>query len=258
MLEKMKRWAEKVGEYQRSMFHRNYKVSSKSEKIDLVSEVDKKSEDMLIGMIKDCYPDDEILAEEGGRISSGEEGSRRVWVIDPLDGTVNYVHGFHIFAISLACLIEGELEAGLIYIPLLEEFYSARRGKGSFYNGKPIRVGSSSQLETAVIATGFPYDHQQNDRPVLELFSRVLPRVGGIRRTGSAAYDLCLVARGIFDGFWEIKLEPWDIAAAVLIVREAGGAVTNFSGEDISLEASEVVAGNKNIHRELRSLLAGG
>ncbi len=258
MLEKMKHWAEEVGEYQRSMFRQNFKVSSKTEKIDLVSEVDKKSEEMLVSLIKDNYPDDKILAEEGGWISGNKKENDRAWVIDPLDGTVNYVHGFHIFAISLACLVEGELKAGLIHMPLLEEFYSAQRGRGSFFNGEPIRVGNNSRLETAIIATGFPYDHQQNDRLVLELFSRVLPKTGGIRRTGSAAYDLCLVARGIFDGFWEIKLEPWDIAAAVLIVKEAGGAVTNFSGEDISLEASEVVAGNKDIHRELRDLLAGG
>ncbi len=257
MLAKMKDWALEVGELQRDYFRSTYKVSNKKEKINLVTEVDQKSEKILLNKIRNNFPADKILAEESGNITGDSLETGRWWIIDPLDGTVNYVHGFHIFGISLAFLIDGKLDKAVVYIPMLEEMYEAQRQGGSFINGEKMELKDNKDLSRAVIATGFPYDHQSNSQDIIDMFSQVLPLVGGIRRTGSAAFDLCQVARGVFDGFWEVRLSPWDIAAGALIISEAGGVVTNFSGEEIQYNAAEIVAGNRFINQELRQVLEG-
>ncbi|MGM0419798.1 MAG: inositol monophosphatase family protein [Bacillota bacterium] len=251
MLQEIEDWAKEVGSFQMKSFQQKIKVASKEQKIDLVTEVDKKSEEMLINKIEKAYPKHSILAEEGG---SKKSNSPYRWVIDPLDGTVNYVHGFPIFAISIALLYEDRPEYGLVYLPYFDDVYSASRGEGSFYNEEKMQVETEYKLADAVIATGFPYTHQESNQ-ALEIFSRVLPKVGGIRRTGAAAYDLCQVAKGIFSGFWEIELKPWDIAAGMLLIEEAGGIVTDFAGDLIVNSSSEVVAGSREINSELRHLL---
>ena len=251
-MEEIKGWCREVGEYQLDNFQKRIDVSSKEQKINLVSEVDEKSEEMLLEAINSAYPDHAVLAEEGG----AEEGdSDYRWVVDPLDGTVNYVHGLPIFAISLALFLGEKAELAVIYLPCEDTLYTARRGQGSYRQDERLEVSSSDNLATSLLATGFPYDHQDESDEVLGYFSRILPEVGGIRRSGSAVYDLCQVARGTFAGFWEIKLEPWDIAAGALIVKEAGGLVTDFSGREISSSGREVAAAAPGVHGRLLELL---
>lgn len=253
-IEQVKSWCREVGEYQRQKFREEIKVTSKEQKMNLVSEVDEKSEAMLRKNISSNFPDHEILAEEMG---GGGKNSSHLWVIDPLDGTVNYVHGLPIFAISIALFVENEPQIAVVYLPREDVFYTARRGQGSYRNDRKIKINSEAKLDSSIVATGFPYDHQQESEEVLSYFSRVLPVAGGIRRTGSAVYDLCQVAAGVFGGFWEIKLKPWDIAAGTLIVKEAGGIVTDFSGEEIKFFGEEIAAGPPGLHAELIEKLQG-
>ncbi len=251
-IEQIKDWCRKAGEYQREKFKQEIKVNSKEQKINLVSEVDEKSEEMLRKNINDSYPEHEILAEEMGRKN---KKSSYLWVIDPLDGTVNYVHGLPIFAISIALFVESEPEIAVVYLPMEDVFFTARQGEGSYRDSKKISVKNNARLDSSIVATGFPYDHQQESEEVLAYFSSILPRAGGIRRTGSAVYDLCQVAAGVFGGFWEIKLQPWDIAAGTLIIKEAGGVVTDFSGEEIDFSGEEIAAGSPGLHKDLINML---
>ncbi len=252
-MEMVKNWCRETGKYQMENFEREISVSSKSEKIDLVSEVDKKSENMLVEKINKAFPGHAILAEEG---SGKDESSPFLWVVDPLDGTVNYVNGLPIFSISMAFFEGDRAEAAVVYLPVSDTFYTARRGESSYRDGNKLAVSGENDLSASIVGTGFPYDHQDENRDVLEYFSRVLPRVGGIRRLGSAVYDLCLVAEGTLEAFWEVRLNPWDVAAGALIVREAGGKVTDFSGDKVSLSGQEVLAGSEALHGELLKLLS--
>lgn len=251
MLEEMEQWAREAGELQMDSFQKNIKIESKDRKIDLVTEVDNKSEEIITNNIVSAYPEHSIMAEEGRNKSSD---SRYLWIIDPLDGTVNYVHGFPIFAISLALYKDNQPEYGLIYLPYFDDLYSASRGQGSYYNGERIQVNKDHAVKDGIIATGFPYSHQENSES-LELFNKILPEAGGIRRTGAAAFDLCQVARGIFSGFWEIELKLWDIAAGILIIEEAGGVITDFNGRALRTNSQQVVAGSQTVNNRLRELL---
>ncbi|MGM0413647.1 MAG: inositol monophosphatase family protein [Bacillota bacterium] len=251
MLKEMESWVREAGELQMSNFQKNIEINSKDKKIDLVTEIDEKSEEILVDKIITAYPDHSIMAEEG---SNKSNNSRYRWIIDPLDGTVNYVHGFPIFAISIALYIDNQPEYGLIYLPYFDDTYSASRGQGSYYNGKRIYVNKDYGVEDGIIATGFPYSHQESSKS-LELFNKILPEAGGIRRTGAAAFDLCQVARGIFSGFWEIELKLWDIAAGILLIKEAGGVATDFAGNKLITNSEQIVAGSKTVNKRLRELL---
>ncbi len=222
------------------------KVSSKGMN-DFVSEVDRAAEQAIIETLRKTYPDHAILAEESG----AHQGSDFQWVIDPLDGTTNYLHGFPHFSISIALKHKGVLEHGLVYDPMREEMFTATRGEGALLNDRRIRVSSRKGLEGALLGTGFPYrDHSQLDA-YLGMFRALIKDTAGIRRPGSAALDFAYVAAGRLDGFWELGLAEWDFAAGSLLVKEAGGVVTDIGGGDRHLETGNVVAGSIKVHAAL-------
>ncbi|MCH8958283.1 MAG: inositol monophosphatase [Proteobacteria bacterium] len=215
---------------------------------DYVTEVDRLAEQEIIGTIRHSYPDHAFLAEESGQ--TGE--SDLVWIIDPLDGTTNYLHGFPVFAVSIALQINGRLECGLIYDVMRQEIFEASRGQGAKVDGHRIRVSKQAGLQGALIGTGFPF--RNNNRwldEYMEMLKAVIKSASGIRRPGAAALDLAYVAAGRLDGFWETGLSPWDMAAGTLIIREAGGFVTDFSGGENFLESGNIIAGNPKVYKEL-------
>jgi myo-inositol-1(or 4)-monophosphatase len=220
--------------------------------IDLVTEADLQSEKTIIDIIGRHFPDDRIIAEEGGEYGHLPE---RVWLIDPLDGTTNFTHNFPFFAVSIALEVEKELVVGTVFNPSTDEYFEAVKGKGSYLNAHPISVSHTEKLGDALLATGFPYDIHENPDTVLERFKRMVVRAQGIRRPGSAAIDLCYVADGRFDGFWEEGLKPWDTAAGILIVEEAGGSVSTYEGKPCSPFSKNIVASNSLIHKEMIPLL---
>ncbi len=225
-------------------------VTEKS-KNDFVSEVDKAAEDAIIEVLRKSYPDHSILGEESGN----HKGNDYQWVIDPLDGTTNYLHGQPHFAISIALKYQGQLEHGVIYDPLREELFSATRGSGAFLNDRRIRVTQRKGLEGALIGTGFPYrDHSQLDA-YLAMFRDMIKDTAGIRRPGSAALDFAYVAAGRLDGFWELGLSEWDFAAGALLVKEAGGVVTDIGGGDRYLESGNVIGGGLKTHDAMLRLI---
>jgi myo-inositol-1(or 4)-monophosphatase len=228
------------------------KVAEKA-KNEFVTQVDKDAEAAIIEVIRDHYPDHAILAEESG--AAGEHEFQ--WIIDPLDGTTNYVHGFPVFSVSIAVARRGEIEHGVVYDPLRQEIFSASRGGGAQLDGHRIRVSKRTTLQQALVATGFPY--RANLRHIdryLEMLRAVMLETAGVRRPGSAALDLCYVAAGRVDAFWELGLAKWDIAAGALIIREAGGRISDFRGGDGYLESGNVVAGNPKVYAALSKLLA--
>ena len=229
-----------------------HEISYKRDIIDLVTEVDRLSEERIIRIIRKAHPDHEILAEEGGR-SKGTSAHR--WIIDPLDGTTNYAHGYPCFCISIAVEEEGDTVYGVVYDPIGEELFTAEKGKGAQLNGRPISVSGMERLDDSLLCTGFPYDVRRGEKTNLEYFGRFVMKAQGVRRDGSAALDLCYVAMGRFDGFWEMKLAPWDMAAGSLIVAEAGGMVSNFDGGTFTLASSEILASNGKIHGEMVEVL---
>lgn len=221
-------------------------VSHKSRN-DYVSEVDRLAEEEIIRAIHKAYPDHAILAEESGKRS----GNDYQWIIDPLDGTTNYLHGFPQFAVSIALCHRGKVEHGCVYDPLREELFTASRGSGAFLNDRRIRVSAARTLEGTLIGTGFPFKQQQHLNTYLEMFKVLHRESAGIRRAGSAALDLAYVAAGRLDGFWEIGLNPWDMAAGALLIQEAGGMVGDFRGGDAYQESGNIVAGNPKVYQAI-------
>ena len=221
--------------------------------IDLVTEADLASEWEIISTIREAYPDHGILAEESGEV--GSSSSAR-WIIDPLDGTTNFAHGLGIFSVSIAFALEGELQVGVVYNPVSGELFEAEAGSGAFLNGRRIAVSRHDRLEESLLVTGSPYCLRETLSPLVDRFSLVLAKAQGVRRLGSAALDLCFVACGRFDGFWEEHLKPWDTAAGTLILREAGGIVTDFSNSPFEVRMQEILATNGKIHAETLGLLA--
>jgi myo-inositol-1(or 4)-monophosphatase len=220
---------------------------------DFVTRVDQLAEEAIIEVIKDHYPDHAILAEESGL--SGEHEYQ--WIIDPLDGTTNYLHGFPVFSVSIAVAQENELQHGVVYDPLRQEIFSASRGEGAQLEGRKIRVSKQVGLRHALIATGFPYRSDEGQVDVyLRMLRAVMLETAGVRRPGSAALDLCYVAAGRVDGFWEMGLRKWDMAAGALIIREAGGRISDFHGADTYLESGNVIAGTPKVYSALSKLLA--
>ena len=220
---------------------------------DFVSQVDHLAEDAIVEVIKDHYPEHAILAEEGG--ASGEH--EMTWIIDPLDGTTNYLHGFPVFSVSIAVAQGKELQHAVVYDPMRQEIFTASRGQGAQLDGRRIRVSRRSGLKHALIATGFPYrvGEAHIDR-YLGMLRAVMMETAGVRRPGSAALDLCYVAAGRVDGFWELGLKTWDVAAGALIIREAGGRVSDFKGSDDYLDSGNIVAGTPKVYAALSKLLA--
>ncbi|HSR54027.1 MAG TPA: inositol monophosphatase family protein [Acidobacteriota bacterium] len=224
----------------------DFKVAKKGP-IDLVTEMDLAAEKLIVETIGESFPDDEVLAEERG-LELGE--ARRRWIIDPLDGTTNYAHGYRFFCVSIAFEQDGRVELGAVYDPVTDEMYTARRGGGAYLNGQKLRVSATESLEDALLCTGFPYDKQMMSQGV-DFFKRLLFCARAVRRDGSAALDLCYVAAGRFEGFWEKGLQAWDVAAGQLIVSEAGGRVTGIEEEDFSVYGRQIVASNGRIHQDL-------
>ncbi|MBW2280558.1 MAG: inositol monophosphatase [Deltaproteobacteria bacterium] len=246
--------ARAAGGLQRERFGDERVIETKSSAIDLVTDVDRASEDLIVGRIGDARPRDGILSEESGNVREAESGWR--WVIDPLDGTTNYAHGVPHFAVSIGVEHGGRREVGVIYDPMRDECFTARRGDGARLNGSPTRVSDEQRLDRALLATGFAYDvHEREMIENLEFFSRFIRRARGIRRAGSAALDLAYVACGRFDGFWEMHLSAWDVAAGMLIVTEAGGALSGFGGEPAPADGSKLVASNGALHDALLGVL---
>jgi myo-inositol-1(or 4)-monophosphatase len=223
---------------------------------DYVTRVDYESEVAVLEVIRRRHPDHAILAEEGGREAGAAEAAggeaECQWLVDPLDGTTNFLKGLPFFAVSVACRCRGELVAAVVLDPMRDDLFAAGRGLGATLNGQPMRVSSRASLDDAFVATGFPFRHSQELRErYFASFRRVFERVSGVRRCGSAALDLAYTASGVFDGFWEYGLAAWDIAAGALLVTEAGGVITDDRGEDGFLASGHVVAGPAGLHREL-------
>jgi len=217
-------------------------VSSKAHN-DFVSEVDRQAEQTIIAVIHKAYPDHAILAEESG--SRGDNPCE--WVIDPLDGTTNFLHGFPQFAVSIALRYKGVLDQAVVYDPVSQDLFTASRGGGAQLNGRRIRVSGRKGLDGALIGTGFPFRQHQHMDAYLETFRALFPHIADIRRAGSAALDLAWVAAGRLDGFWEIGLSEWDMAAGALLIQEAGGWTSDFSGEKGFLETGNIIAGSPKV-----------
>ena len=219
---------------------------------DLITEADTESEKKIIETIRKAFPDHSILAEESGTNKGSAEYQ---WLIDPLDGTTNYVHQLPIFSIAIALAVHDEIMLGLVLNPMDGELYSAIAGKGAELNGKAIKVSSTASVSDSLLVTGFPYDFDKIAEPAMKRFGVCQQASQGIRRLGSAALDICYVACGRFDGFWEQNLNSWDKAAGAIIAAEAGAEITNFSGRPFSIKQKEILVTNGNIHQEMLSLL---
>jgi myo-inositol-1(or 4)-monophosphatase len=222
---------------------------------DYVSDADRAAEAAIIQIIHKHYPDHAILAEESG--ASGGE-SDTLWIIDPLDGTTNYLHGLPIFCISIGVQVKGRMEHAVVYDPMREELFTASRGIGAVLDEHKIRVSGNKDLQHALIGTGFPYRQADSELdPYLSMLAKVVRNTAGVRRPGAAALDLCYVAAGRLDGFWETGLQPWDLAAGSLILREAGGIISGLDGSEKYLDTGHVLAGTPRIYRGLAKLCAG-
>ena len=221
---------------------------------NLVTEIDKGSEELIIKLIRKHFPAHDILAEESGARKGAASEYR--WIIDPLDGTTNYTHAFPVFCVSIGLEWKGKLLCGVIYDPNTNELFTAERGKGAFLNGKRIGVSKTPTLQNSLLVTGFPYNIAENPHHAIERFVSFLMKSQAVRRMGSAALDLAYVACGRFDGFWEVALQPWDMAAGVLLVEEAGGLVTDFSGGSMDIYKGALLSSNGKIHDEMKQALA--
>lgn len=223
--------------------------------IDLVTDADTSSERAILDVIRSAFPDHGILAEESGANASS---SPYRWIIDPLDGTTNFAHGLALFAVSIALAKDGEILLGIVLNPITGELFSAVKGEGATLNGRPISVSTSANVDDSLLVTGFPYNLRERSEPLIARFAACLKAARGVRRLGAAALDLCFVACGRFDGFWEETLKPWDTAAGLLITREAGGRVTTFDNTAYNIDDPTVLATNGRIHDEMIHLLTKG
>jgi myo-inositol-1(or 4)-monophosphatase len=225
---------------------------SKGAAVDLVTEFDQASERAIVAKLAAAFPDDQIVAEEGGARGAAAEAR---WLVDPLDGTTNFAHGLPIYCVSIARERAGVLEVGVVHAPALGLTFAARRGAGATCNGEPIRVSAVDGLERALLVTGFPYDRHTSAENNFDQFAALQRRAQGVRRLGAAALDLAWVARGVLDGYWEMKLKPWDLAAGALLVEEAGGRVTDWRGGEVAIDRGAAVATNGRIHDALVAAL---
>ncbi len=240
-----------AGKLLKENFGKSLAISRKG-RIDLVTQMDTQAEALILAKIRSAFPTHQVLAEESGRSAGNSEF---LWMIDPLDGTTNYAHNFHFFCVSIGLAVKGEVVLGVVYLPVLDELFVAEKGKGATLNGQPISISKETELEKSLLATGFPYTIQENPERVLRIHNALVTRVQGIRRAGAAAVDLCYLACGRFDGFWEEGLKPWDTAAGSLIVMEAGGVLSNYKGEPFDNFVPEVVAANPSLHGKMLEVI---
>lgn len=244
----------KAGKILREGFGTHFKISNKEGKNNLVTEYDKKSEYFIIQNIHKKFPSHIFLAEESGQ--TGRTNNNEVkWIIDPLDGTVNFAHNIPIFSVSIAAELNGELLCGVIYQPILDELFIARKDNGASLNNKPLKVSDNNNLSTSFLVTGFPYNVNQNPCGCIDHFVEFVKKGIPVRRLGSAALDLAYVAAAKFDGFWEINLHPWDVAAGVLLIREAGGMVTQYDSSPYNVYDQSILATNGKIHNQMADVL---
>lgn len=235
-------------------FNGSFEISSKSSVNDLVTAADKAAETAIIAVIRDTFPDHYILSEEAGTLDTA---SNTRWIIDPIDGTVNFANGIPICAVSIGVEVNGVMELGVVYNPVMNEFFFAEKGKGATLNDKPIKVSAKDDLERSFLVTGFPYHWEDMPNDPMVVFGRFIKKGVPVRRLGSAAIDLCWVAAGRFDGFYEHSLNAWDSAAGYLIVQEAGGTVTDFNGQPYSPYQPRILATNGKIHQALLDVVNG-
>ena len=246
--------SKEAGELIRNAFGKAHSIEFKTNELNLVTETDKASEKLITDFIKKKYPSHGILAEEGSDLNKLAE---YLWVVDPLDGTTNFAHGLPIFAVSIGVQKDKKTIAGVVYDVMRNVIYSAEKGSGSFENGRRISVNKNSNLGHGVLVTGFPYDIKENPDKAFERFIAFLKQARAIRRLGSAAIDFCYVASGVFDGFWEVSLHPWDICAGKLIVEEAGGLVTDFDGNKIDIYSKRILGTNGSVHQKMIDVMKG-
>ncbi|PKN70339.1 MAG: inositol monophosphatase [Deltaproteobacteria bacterium HGW-Deltaproteobacteria-12] len=242
--------AQEAGALLMEKFDQSIAVSYKGD-INLVTEADKMSESLIIAAIRQNFPDSGILAEESPAIP----GTRLRWIIDPLDGTTNYAHGYPVFCVSIALEKDGLVELGVIYDPTRRDTFTAVRGRGAYLNGKRLAVSTTFDLNRSLLATGFPYDIRESKENNINYFNGMAKEVQAIRRAGAAALDMAYVAAGRFDGFWELKLQPWDVAAARLMIEEAGGEITEISGSSWNMLSPNILASNGRIHQQMIAVL---
>ncbi len=252
MLDFAIRVAQEAGALLRDRLNTNFNISHKGA-IDLVTEVDIASETLIRERIATHFPRHQVLAEESGFTDNASDYR---WIVDPLDGTTNYAHGYPVFNVSIALEYQGETIAGVVYDPMRDELFAAEKGGGAMLNKKTIRVSQTSQLINSMLSTGFPYDIKTASLTNLDHWTNFAMNTQALRRDGAAALDLCYVACGRYDGFWELNLSAWDTAAGVLIVEEAGGRVTNFSSNKFSNYMPETVASNSLIHDQMIEVIA--
>jgi len=254
--------ARAAGQILRTEFRAAHRVAFKGQTTNLVTEMDERAEELIVGRLASAFPDDTILAEERGA-APGRSGRR--WIVDPLDGTTNYAHGLPVFSVAIALEVDRRIALGVAYNPSVDELYVAERGRGATVNDEPLAVSTTTSLEASLLATGFPYNIRETDDTNLEESAAFSLRCRGVRRFGSAVLDLAWVAAGRLDGVWALRLGAWDVAAAGLFVEEAGGRITNLVGDAVDLDAPTVVASNGRIHdemlavlREIRGVRGGG
>ena len=248
MLDKVIYIAREAGEVLRGGFGKNFSIEYKTNVANLVTEYDKKSEKIIIDFIKKEFPTHSVLAEESG---SHESTGEYLWVIDPLDGTTNFAHGLPIFSVSIGVQKNGEMICGVVYDVMRDAMYSAEKGSGTFCNGRKLSVSTNDDLHKSVLVTGFPYNVHENPDNAYERFAAFLRVARAVRRLGSAAIDMCYVAEGVFDGFWEVSLNAWDMAAGMIIVEEAGGLITDFSGNPTNIFGKQILASNGKVHKAM-------
>jgi myo-inositol-1(or 4)-monophosphatase len=239
--------AKEAGRIQMLHFGHSHPVEYKGE-FNPVTEVDRLCERAILKMISESFPDHDILTEES---PFEGKGSSWKWIIDPIDGTTNYFHGFPCFCVSIGLEVEGEVKLGVVYVPPLDELFHAEKGEGAFLNGERIAVSRADRLRRSLLCTGFPYDVHERVDFYLRYFRQFITRSFAIRRPGSAAVDLAYLAAGRFDGFWEFKLHAWDVAAVSLMITEAGGKVTDLQGQPFNIYSIETLASNGLIHQEM-------
>jgi myo-inositol-1(or 4)-monophosphatase len=242
--------AREAGALLKDFFSRHIGFEYKGD-VDLVTEADRSSEKLIIERLRAQFPDHDIMGEEGGR---RETGSAFRWYVDPLDGTTNFAHSFPVFCVSMGLEHAGELVTGVIYDPTRDELFAAEKGSGAFLNGVRMQVSKTKHLSESLLATGFP-SHKRHKNPNIHFYHQITLRSHGVRRAGSASLDLANVASGRIDGFWEFNLNPWDTAAGVVLVREAGGMVTHYDGSPFTIDSRETFATNGLIHAELQALI---
>ncbi|PID59646.1 MAG: inositol monophosphatase [Ignavibacteriae bacterium] len=253
MINEIIKIAKEAGEIIKEGFGKNLEIEFKTDVSNIVTNIDKAAEKVILNYVRKKYPNHSIIAEESGR---EEKSSEFTWVIDPLDGTTNFAHGLPIFSVSIGLQKNNEIIAGVIYDIMRDIIYSAELGSGCFANGKKIAVNSNNELAKSVLVTGFAYDKIDEYAEALKIFGEIISKARGVRRLGSAAIDFCYVASGVFDGFWEANLSPWDVCAGILITKEAGGNVTDFTNKPISIFSDSFLATNGNIHNKMIEIIS--